>query len=139
GGADPGSAARAGGNPSVAAAIATAPVTATCLTPARIPCVIAGLSQRHRVGQHRAPLDRHEPELGLLIERIGALHGEVRAGGAQGGAGDGVGEPVRVVLEALKTGGGAQAVSEEAPHPAVIVVPRSREQRAPSKAVGPGP
>src|SRR6266404_5501052 len=80
------------------------------------------LRQRHLVGQHRAPLDRNDSQAGLFIRTIPAVHGEVRACDSERRSRDGVGEPVRVVLEALVAGGGAQAITEEAPHPPIVVV-----------------
>src|ERR1700726_433412 len=79
------------------------------------------LRQRHVVGQHRAPLDRNDSQAGLFVRPIPAVHGEVRAGDSERRSRDGVGEPVRVVLEALVAGGGAQPITEEAPHPPIVV------------------
>src|SRR5437773_1371526 len=81
------------------------------------------LRQRQVVRQHRAALDRNGAEAGLFILPVPAVHGEVRAGNAERRPRDGVGEPVRIVLEALVAGGGAQAITQQAPHPPIVITP----------------
>ena len=68
--------------------------------PLSAPCY----SQRCAVGEYRAAGHRHKCEAAADVGRAAvAIHDELRARDAERGAGDGVRQPVIVVLQALVT------------------------------------
>jgi len=90
---------------------------------------LAFLSEGRRRSDREAVVGRHDRERSI-VRRVVALHQEARRGDADARAGNGIRQPVVVVIHALIRRDCADTITEHASQPALPIVAGFREHRA---------